>query len=160
MSISFYEIDPKYINYLAPHEPLLFHNAKPGQANTRKYIGVIFQVGNFSYFAPLSSFKPKHAKMKESIDFLKVGRYAVIDINNMFPVPNGVATRVTFSNVSDPAYHNLLLAEYRIIKKRQNLITKNAQIVYNLKITKPNNPISKRCNNFKLLEQLCQNYQP
>ena len=55
MSISFYEIDPKYINYLAPHEPLLFHNAKPGQANTRKYIGVIFQVGNFSYFAPLSS---------------------------------------------------------------------------------------------------------
>lgn len=36
------------------------------------------------YFAPLSSYKPKHEKMKNGLDFIKVGNYAVININNMF----------------------------------------------------------------------------
>ena len=40
------------------------------------------------YFAPLS-FKSKHKKMSESIDFVKIKDYAaVININNMIPVPN------------------------------------------------------------------------
>lgn len=35
------------------------------------------------------SFKPKHKKMKESVDFIKIKDYAVININNMIPVPKG-----------------------------------------------------------------------
>ena len=42
-----------------------------------------------NYFTPLSSYKPKHDKMKNCLDFLKIGNYAVININNMFPVPEG-----------------------------------------------------------------------
>ena len=38
------------------------------------------------YFAPLSSYTPKHDKMKNGLDFIKIGNYAVININNMFPV--------------------------------------------------------------------------
>lgn len=33
--------------------------------------------------------KPKHKKMKESVDFIKIRDYAVININNMVPVPEG-----------------------------------------------------------------------
>lgn len=76
-SIKIYEIDAAYIDYLVPYAPHLFHNRQKGQANERKYIGVVLQINGFDYFAPLSSFKPKHRKMKEGLDFLKVEDYAV-----------------------------------------------------------------------------------
>ena len=31
-NIRFYEIDAKYVDYLAPYAPHLFHNSKKGQA--------------------------------------------------------------------------------------------------------------------------------
>ena len=89
MSIRLYEVNSKYIDYLIPYAPHLFHNKKPGQHNERKYIGIILIVNNMNYFTPLSSYKPKHDKMKNCLDFLKIGNYAVININNMFPVPEG-----------------------------------------------------------------------
>ncbi len=39
------------------------------------------------YFAPLSSYKDKHKKMLETVDFIKIKDYAVINLNNMIPVP-------------------------------------------------------------------------
>lgn len=88
--IKLYEVDGNYINFLLPYAPHLFQNRKSGQKNARKYIGVVLRVNGFDYFAPLSSFKDKHKTMKESVDFLKVKDYAVINLNNMFPVVKGV----------------------------------------------------------------------
>ena len=59
-NIRFYEIRTQYIDYLVPYAPHLFHNSKKGQAKQRKYIGIVLQVNGMDYFAPLSSFKPKH----------------------------------------------------------------------------------------------------
>jgi len=87
-NIKFYEINATYIDYLKPYAPHLFHNRREGQVNERKYIGVVLQVRGNDYFAPLSSFKPKHQRMKEGLDFIKVRHYAVINLNNMFPVPS------------------------------------------------------------------------
>ena len=55
MDIRFYQIENKYIDYLSPHAPHLFHNKQAGQQNERKYIGIVLQVNGFDYFAPLSS---------------------------------------------------------------------------------------------------------
>ena len=77
-SLKIYEINANYIDYLLPFAPHLFHNSKKGQANSRKYIGVLLQVHGFDYFAPLSSFKPKHEKMKEELDFIKIKHYFVL----------------------------------------------------------------------------------
>lgn len=112
--IKFYEISEAYINYLAPHAPHLFHNSKATQANTRKYLGIIFHVHSMNYFAPLSSFKEKHEKMKEGMDFLKIGRYAVINLNTMFPVPNKECKYVDFGIIRNKVYKDLLLAEYTV----------------------------------------------
>ena len=68
-NIKLYEIDEAYIDYLLPAAPHLFQNKKPGQQNTRKYIGVLLIVNGHEYFAPLSSFKEKHKHMQESLDF-------------------------------------------------------------------------------------------
>ena len=40
-SLKIYEINANYIDYLLPFAPHLFHNSKKGQANSRKYIGVL-----------------------------------------------------------------------------------------------------------------------
>ncbi len=160
-NINLYEIDSEYIDYLIPMAPHLFQNKKPSQVNTRKYIGVIFVVNGFNYFAPLSSFKEKHRHMQESLDFLKIKNYSVINLNNMFPVPDGVFTYIDISREKNPKYRALLLSEYRFIKSIRDKIRKNAVILYNHKMQKRNTTsLSKRCNDFAVLEEACYRYKP
>ena len=159
-NIKLYEVAPGYINYLSSFAPHLFHNKQPGQSNERKYIGVILSVNGMDYFAPLSSFKPKHTRMQESVDFLKIGRYAVLNLNNMFPVPNGLATYVDIAKERNSQYKSLLLAEYRIIKSMQEKIRKNALLVYKHRLDNGDTtPLGKRCNDFSLLENACRKYR-
>ncbi len=159
-NLNLYEISPSYISYLTSYAPHLFHNKKQEQKNERKYIGIVFEINGLDYFAPLSSFKDKHRNMTESIDFIKVKDYAVINLNNMFPVPPRERTYVNISNVRDPHYRSLLLAEYRFIKSIREKICKNAQNIYKIKLKDGNStPLSKRCNDFLLLEQACKNYR-
>lgn len=111
------------------------------------------------YFAPLSSFKSKHEKMKNGLDFLKVGNYAVININNMFPVPDGEYTYVDIPKIKNLNYRKLLTAEYRIIRKMQDKIRNNAAELYKHKNDKGNSTaLAKRCNDFTLLEDKCRQY--
>ncbi len=158
-NIKLYEISPAYIKYLIPHAPHLFQNKQAGQHNERKYIGVVLTVNGMDYFAPLSSFKEKHHRMQEGLDFIKIKRYAVINLNNMFPVPDGEYSYVDISKQRDPKYKALLLAEYRYIKSIQERIRKNAKTVYQLKINGPASPLTKRCNDFSKLEALCKQYR-
>ena len=67
--LKLYEINPLYIKYLAQYQKHIFWS--DGNKATRKYIGIVLQIDGMNYFAPLSSFKPKHTKMKESVDFIK-----------------------------------------------------------------------------------------
>lgn len=159
MDIKLYEVNPAYIEYLSAYAPHLFHNKKPGQHNERKYIGVILQVNDTNYFAPLSSFKAKHKKMQEGLDFIKIGQYAVLNINNMFPVPTGLYTYVDISKEKDEQYKKLLMAEYRIIRKLQDRIKKNAAQIYKLKTAGKSSVLTKRCNDFLLLEDKCKQYK-
>ncbi len=157
--IKLYEIKPDYITYLSAYAPHLFQNKKVGQKNERKYIGIVFQINGFDYFAPLSSFKDKHRLMKESLDFIKIKDYAVINLNNMFPVPPSERKYVDIRAERDIHYRSLLLAEYRFIKSIQEKIWKNAQNVYKIKLKDGNtSALSKRCNDFVLLEKACKDY--
>ena len=159
-NIKLYEIDPKYISFLTAFAPHLFRNKQAGQNNERKYIGVVLYINGYEYFAPLSSFKDKHLKMKDSIDFLKIKQYAVINLNNMFPVPSGLCTYVDINAQRNPKYKALLLAEYRFIKSIQEKIRKNAKTLYQLKLKEGDStPLSKRCNDFLLLEDACKKYK-
>ncbi|RKI42961.1 type III toxin-antitoxin system ToxN/AbiQ family toxin [bacterium D16-51] len=148
------------MDYLIPYAPHLFQNKQTGQRNERKYIGIVLIVNGMNYFAPLSSFKAKHEKMKNGLDFIKIGDYAVINLNNMFPVPNGEYTYVDIPTVKDFQYRKLLMSEYRIIRKLQDKIMKNAAEVYKHKIRKGNTTaLAKRCNDFSLLEDKSKRFK-
>ena len=158
-NLKIYEIENSYIDHLVPFAPHLFHNKKENQENERKYIGIILTVNGLDYFAPLSSFKEKHKKMKTNMDFVKVGNYAVINLNNMFPVPKSQCIYVDVSKESDPSYKALLSAEYRIITSLTERILKNAKSLYEYKMKNGNStPLAKRCNDFTLLEEKCKKY--
>ena len=157
--IKLYEVNADYIDYLSEYAPHLFQNKKANQKNERKYIGIVFQINSFDYFAPLSSFKQKHNRMKEAVDFIKVKDYAVINLNNMFPVPLTERKYVDIKSERDPNYRALLLAEYRFIKSIQEKIRKNAQNVYKIKIKERNSSaLARRCNDFLALENACKEY--
>lgn len=159
-NLKLYEVNPKYIDYLVPFAPHLFHNKKPGQNHSRKYIGVVFTINGFEYFVPLSSFKDKHRKMKNSLDFIKIKDYAVINLNVMFPVPQSERRYVDINAERNPQYKNLLLAEYRVIKAIQEKIRKNAKTLYQIKLKDGNTTaLAKRCNDFSALETACNAYR-
>lgn len=158
-NIKFYQVLPEYVEYLIPYAPHLFHNKQSGQQNERKYIGVVLSINGVEYFAPLSSFKDKHIRMRESLDFIKVKNYAVINLNNMFPVPNGQYFYVDISRENDSKYKALLQAEYRYIKSIQEKIRKNAANLYQLKTKGVESSLTKRCNDFLKLEELCKRYK-
>ena len=107
-------------NHLSKFSEHLFHNAKITQTYTRKYIGILFEINYLKYFAPLSSFKPKHKRLSETVDFIKIGDMAVINLNNMFPVIDGVFSLKNPADESDTQYKTLLNNEIRIIRKKKN----------------------------------------
>ena len=82
-----------------------------------------------------------------------------IKLYNMFPVPSGLYHYVNISDEKDINYRALLLAEYRYIKSIQDKIRKNALNLYKHKINNgTNTALSKRCNDFTLLEKEYKNY--
>ena len=89
------------------------------------------------------------------MDFIKIKDYAVININNMIPVPEGEYTLVDVNGTKDPHYRFLLQAVSREINRQKNRILKNASIVYKHKERNgENSPLAKRTNNFQVLEKL------
>lgn len=64
-NIRIYGVKDSYIKYLSQYQDHLFLHE--GGSSGRKYIGIVFEINELSYFAPLSSFKPKHKKMKEGV---------------------------------------------------------------------------------------------
>ena len=156
----FYEIDNKYIDFLSKFSEHLFHNAKITQKYTRKYIGILFEINGLKYFAPLSSFKSKHKRLSETVDFIKIGDMAVINLNNMFPVIDGVFTLKNPAEESDAQYKTLLNNEIRIIRQKEEQIIANAKTVYNHKMMNDGkSKLSQRCIDFKLLEEKCKKYK-
>lgn len=155
--LKIYEIDKNYLAYISAFSEHVFY--VPNEGQKRKYIGIILEIEGVKYFAPLSSFKSKHKKMSEGVDFIKIKDYSVININNMIPVPEGCYHLIDVNGEKDPHYKYLLQAEAREINKQKNRILKNAAIVRSHRIAQGNGtPLAKRCNDFKKLEEAYKRY--
>lgn len=74
-----------------------------GKKSKRPFVGVLFTIGDMYYLAPLSSPKPKHLKMKNMIDFLKIddGKLGIINLNNMIPVDLKYVTKVNTNKMQN-----------------------------------------------------------
>ena len=155
--VRIYEIKSEYIQYLANYQKHIF--LQTDGRDKRKYIGIVLEINGLNYFAPLSSYKDKHKKMRETVDFIKIKDYAVINLNNMIPVPADQIIELDINKEKDLCYRFLLQAECREVNRQKNRIRKNAEIVYSHKIHNGNlTALAKRTNDFVLLENLCKVY--
>ena len=84
--LKIYYIDSNYIDYLRKFDKRVAYN----KSKTRPYVGVVYTFNNQTYFAPLSSPKPKHLTMNNrALDIFKIkdGELGIVNINNMIPSP-------------------------------------------------------------------------
>lgn len=112
--LKFYKVSDEYVNYCLNFDEKVAQTKEENRDFERKYIGIILSIGEFNYFTPLSSHKIKHISMKEQIDFLKIedkdGLYAVINLNNMIPIPD---IAIIDFNIDDEEDENKIFELYK-----------------------------------------------
>ena len=158
-----YHVIDKYIKYLK-----FFDVKVPDNKNQKRpYVGIVVEVGGVTYYAPLSSPKPKHLKMKNGKDFRKInkGVYGAINFNNMIPVPVAELLLIDFDAIQDKQYRRLLQHQYEYIKEDEANIIKIARALRNLffvggdTLKSIDKKVMQRCCCFPLLEQACRQYR-
>ena len=157
------KVDTKYCDYLREYDYRVSYNK--GTKELRPFIGVIFMIGDIKYFAPLSSPKEKHLKMKNTIDFLKIknGELGAINFNNMIPV---LTTNYSLLDLdksckrkSDKLYNKLLQEQLLWLNSNKKQVKTKAIKLYQLYISnRLSDNIKNRCCNYKLLEEKCIEY--
>ena len=108
-TLKIYYIDNNYINYLRKFDNRVAYN----KSKARPYVGVVYTFNNQTYFAPLSSPKPKHLTMNDrALDMFKIkdGELGIVNINNMIPTPISCLTEV-LPLVKDKQYRKLIIEQ-------------------------------------------------
>ena len=165
----FVTLTSSYLAYLGSYE------SKVSKKTDRPFIGVILKVENREYFAPLSSPKEKHKKMRETMDIIKIknGKLGVINLNNMIPVLNDYKSMVKVNlsmlkksdNINDKKYYLLLDKQLKFCNEIHQEIFEKAQILYDTfskdfsELTKIERKMYGRVNNFKVLEQTSKEFE-
>jgi len=132
----------------------------------RPFVGIVFSVNSFHYYAPLTSPKPKHIHMKNQIDFLKIkdGEWGAINFNNMIPVPFLCLTKVEMKiletdSKADKDYKNLLSNQLSWCNSHKNTILRQAEKLYTMIVHgKAWENLAERCCNFTIDERKCLLY--
>lgn len=132
----------------------------------RPFVGVVVEVRNHQFYAPLTSPKPKHLKMKNAIDFLKIdeGKLGAINFNNMIPIHDKFLTKIIpviskgFSKDA-LAYNSMLIDQLDWCNKHREEIRKIAQKLYYGYVNKSiRREVLDRCCDFVLLEEKMEEY--
>lgn len=155
--MKFYHIKEDFITYLRQFDTKVAENKN----QTRPYVGIVLEVNSVKYYAPFSSPKPKHKKMKNGKDFRKInnGLYGAINFNNMIPVLDSALIEIDIANITDVKYRRLLQNQYNSIKSDEKGILRTAENLRKLLFDEERNLseydriIKQRCYNLVLLEE-------
>lgn len=157
------KVDYKYCDYLRKYDRKVPYNK--GDKENRPFVGVLFEINNCQYFAPLSSPKEKHKKMKNTIDFYKIddGNLGAINFNNMLPITEQNYTVYVLNkknlSKSEFMYQELLSDQLTWLNEHYSQVKNKSKKLYDLYNSgKLSNNIMDRCCNFKLLEEKCNEY--
>lgn len=176
--LKLYYVDMKYVRNLHNVDSHVASVSPQTGKEDRPFIGIITVVGSKKYCIPLTSGdKEKFKNKKNSVDFIKIpdenkknefGAYVTIggiNLNNMIPVNNSVLTPIDITiHDSDSKKQindkNRLTKELDWCQRNEDLITRKANKLYDLRINHPqeNIALTKRCCDFKKLEAILEKY--
>lgn len=157
-------INENYTDYLRDNFEQRIPRTDYGADKLKPFFGELFRIDNLVFVTQVTSPKPRHLKLKESIDFRKIyqgGRLiSCVNLNYMFPVPDtelsilnykDIDKYVSFQSEKEKSkYIQLLRYELSFINSLN--LEKDAQDLYNRKQFLPNDNVSLRCFDFKALE--------
>lgn len=141
------QIKDEYIEILRKAFPIVLDNKRFHRKHTRKYIGVVFSINGFQYYAPFSSPKPKDynedGTIKKSnlfsIRMLESGKngekvlLGTIKLNNMIPIPSNYVEEYVIEDEKDENYKNIVKAEFKWISEHINKIIGTSRRLYEFK---------------------------
>ncbi len=162
--LSFVIVDSRYCDYLRAVDPCVPYTMDR-KAN-RPFVGVLLQIKDLSYYAPLSSPKPKHLKMGKQVDAIKIdnGRYGIINLNNMIPIHENSVSAIDAAiyptdTYAEVQYKTLLGNQLSWCNANKTVILSKASTLYRL-ITnhKAWDGLTKRCCDFAQDEVLLRQY--
>ena len=163
LKLKIVRVDSEYCDYLRRFDNKVSYN-KDGK-ELRPFIGIVFNIENIEYFAPLSSPKQKHLKMKNMVDFLKIknGELGAVNFNNMIPVKTNNYSIIDLNKQTltfqEQKYQKLLIEQLNFLNANYKQIKNKSYNLYRLYTSgKLADNIKKRCCNFKLLEEKCREY--
>lgn len=163
INLKIVRVNSDYCDYLRKFDNKVVYNKN--EKELRPFIGILFQIGTYEYFAPLSSPKLKHRKMKNTIDFFKIkeGELGAVNFNNMIPVNENHYSLVNLNketlNNEELKYQKLLKEQLDWLNANYHQVKNKSSRLYQLYNSGklPQN-IQSRCCNFKLLEIKCMEY--
>lgn len=164
MQLSFYRVKEDYCNFLRIHDPCVPYTME--EKASRPFVGIVIHVNHYEYYAPLSSPKSKHLKMKNQVDFLKIngGVWGAINFNNMIPVHNHLLTRVEINIIPTDSkneidYKNLLKNQLSWCNSNRERIVQQAEKLYRI-ITDgtAREELKRRCCHFSEDERQLETY--
>ena len=157
-TLKIYYIDTNYINFLRKFDNRVAYNKN----KARPYVGVVYTFNNQTYFAPLSSPKPKHLTMNDrALDIFKIkdGELGIVNINNMIPTPISCLTEV-LPLVKDKQYRKLIIEQTTYLNNhKRDLLDKVKFFMLKYDTNKLSKSAKDRCCNFRLLEEKCKEYE-
>lgn len=152
MSLAFYIIKTNYIDYLRADPKLahVFDNKENEFSHTWKYLGVVFSIGKYQYYAPLSSPKQNDYKIENStrvirksiIPIIRIVSYGkdrkpelkgTLRLSSMIPVPAQLLSYYDIAQERDKNYKIWIEKEYDFIRRNERLIIGNAKVLYKQK---------------------------
>ncbi|MGN1468209.1 MAG: type III toxin-antitoxin system ToxN/AbiQ family toxin [Ruminococcus sp.] len=155
----FCRIDLNYIKYLYQYDNRVQYNPSYSDSKNenRPYIGIVLNINSQNYFAPLEHPRPSHKNLKNNLHIFKIqkGKYGIIGLNNMIPVPKESIIDFDINNAPN---RNILLQQYVFCKNHWKVIINKAEQVYIKRTNNPNSFEKKVYCDFKLLEEKCREY--
>ena len=163
INLKIVRVNSDYCDYLREYDNRVSYNKY--EKELRPFIGILFQIDTCEYFAPLSSPKPKHINMKNTVDFFKIkdGELGAVNFNNMIPVKEKYYTLVDLNKetltIAELKYQKLLQEQLSWLNANYHQVKNKSLKLYKLYNNNrlPQNIKARGCN-FKLLEEKCIEY--
>jgi protein AbiQ len=160
-TMNFYIIDDAYIAHLKLVDSRVPENYKA----SKPFIGVVLQINDFKYFAPLTSHKPKQDGIRhDSPTVVKLhergnegNKLGMIQLNNMIPVPDQAIKPLDMA--AQPShYARMLNKQHEYIKTVRTQINEKAQKLYKLVCVDKHHLFARISCDFQALEQALGKY--
>lgn len=172
-----YSVTDKYVDYLRTKHPNVYSNKVNSRTHTRKYVGIVMEIGEFHYYIPMSSPKDTDYQIAGTEKVIKKSIVPIIRIvvkntkgvkelkgtirvSHMIPVPESELILYDLDNEKDTEYKDLVQNEIIFIRRNKDRIANNARLIYK---QKAENDMTagyvRSALDYKELEKMCEAYQ-